>query len=190
MSMAYECGRGNKDGHMLTAMLSQCSDWDQAMVLRVADRTPGPLVAGLMILLSRSADGVMYPLYAGVLRVAEPDKAGPLLGCLLAAFAMELPLFKLLKHLVRRDRPCAAVGVSPRISIPDHFSFPSGHTAGAFVLAGVVHAFQLPWSGLLWLWAACVGVSRVYNGVHYPTDVAAGALLGWGCARLALSLLG
>lgn len=174
---------------MLTAMLSQCSDWDQAMVLRVADRKPGPLLAGAMVLLSRSADGVMYPLYAVLLHAADPDFAGRLVGCLLAGFAVELPLFKLLKQLVRRDRPCAAVGINPRVAIPDVFSFPSGHTAAASLFACIVGAFHPAMAGLLWLWAGGVGVSRVYNGVHYPTDVAAGALLGWGCARVVLSLL-
>lgn len=69
-------------------------------------------------------------------------------------------------------------------------SFPSGHTATAFVFAGVVSLTF----GRLWITLAtvalgtAVGVSRIVVGVHWPVDVLAGAALGWGCAVAACAL--
>ena len=61
---------------------------------------------------------------------------------------------------------------------PDRFSFPSGHTINAFAICGVL---ACEWPGLapaLGLLAGGIGASRVILGLHYVSDVAAGALLG------------
>jgi len=69
-------------------------------------------------------------------------------------------------------------------------SFPSSHASAAFALAVSVHAVD-PWLGALLLAAATlVGFGRMFAGVHYPTDVIAGALLGTVFSRFALSLNG
>ena len=64
---------------------------------------------------------------------------------------------------------------------------PSGHTAAAFLMATVLAASFPLWAPLLFAWAALVGASRLLLGVHYLSDLVAGALLGGGCALLALS---
>ena len=70
---------------------------------------------------------------------------------------------------------------------PDEFSFPSGHAAGAVVVAAIISAF-LPVAGLIaCLYACLVGYSRVALGVHYPGDVLAGAILGLCCSCMGLS---
>jgi membrane-associated phospholipid phosphatase len=84
------------------------------------------------------------------------------------------------KYLVHRHRPFEhQIGPSLRTH-----SFPSGHTAtafaGAVVLAALVPRLRIAWFAL----ACLIGYSRLYNGVHYPTDVAAGALLGASTALL------
>ncbi|MBN1999234.1 phosphatase PAP2 family protein, partial [candidate division KSB1 bacterium] len=73
-----------------------------------------------------------------------------------------------------------------RINPPDKFSFPSGHTAGAFVMATMISVFYPAWTIPGYTMASVIGVSRVYNGVHFPTDVMAGVLLGRVCAMLGL----
>lgn len=84
-----------------------------------------------------------------------------------------------LKRTIVRPRPSLAVpGVTPLARIPDHFSFPSGHSAAAMALAtGVCLAAPLAGLPVLAL-ALAVGLSRVYLRVHYATDVVVGQLLG------------
>jgi len=58
------------------------------------------------------------------------------------------------------------------------YSFPSGHTAAGFSIAAIF-AFYFPaYSYLIYSLAALVGVSRIYTGMHYPSDVLSGALVG------------
>jgi undecaprenyl-diphosphatase len=57
-------------------------------------------------------------------------------------------------------------------------SFPSGHSATAFACATVLASFAPRWRGPFFLLAALIALSRVYNALHYPTDVLAGGALG------------
>lgn len=86
----------------------------------------------------------------------------------------------LLKKLVERPRPFDIIeGLQPIVMRPKDFSFPSGHTGSSFAVATVFYR-NLPKRFGVWmlLLAALMGVSRVYVGVHYPTDVLAGMLVG------------
>ncbi|MCJ7688768.1 MAG: phosphatase PAP2 family protein [Clostridiaceae bacterium] len=66
----------------------------------------------------------------------------------------------------------------------DKYSFPSGHTTGAFALA-VIIALYFPMFGFITIPLACgVGISRMYIGVHYPTDVIMGIFIGTICSIL------
>jgi undecaprenyl-diphosphatase len=129
--------------------------------------------------ISRTADGFCYPLLALALLAADPETGRAFLAAAAAAFAIELPVYKLVKRSVKRDRPCdRLVGVAGRVTPGDRFSFPSGHTAAAFLMAtllGNAYPVLFPIAGA---WALAVGVARIYLGVHYPTDVVAGMLLG------------
>jgi undecaprenyl-diphosphatase len=60
----------------------------------------------------------------------------------------------------------------------DEYSFPSGHTAAAFTVGVMVSLFYQPATFLFIPLACLVGISRIYLGVHYPSDVFAGAILG------------
>jgi len=96
------------------------------------------------------------------------------------------------KQLTRRRRPDrigARVPEVRHVPMPESTSFPSGHTASAFAFAEGVSSV-LPALGLpLRLAAVAVGYSRVHVGVHYPGDVAAGALIGRSAGEAAPRLL-
>ena len=106
-----------------------------------------------------------------------------LVALLIAGFATNGPA----KLLTRRRRP-ASPGRPALIRMPRSTSFPSGHSAAAFAFATAVSA-ELPLlAPVLGPLALAVGYSRVHTGVHYPSDVAAGAAIGIGSAALARRL--
>ena len=95
---------------------------------------------------------------------------------------LELTVFLVTTAVVHRPRPA----VSELDASPPTSSFPSGHTAAAVALYGAVALLiskrtgrNAPW--LLLLMPAAVGVARLYRGMHHPSDVVAGALLGAAC---------
>lgn len=92
-----------------------------------------------------------------------------------------------LKRTVRRQRPVKS-WPDRIVSYEDvgYLSFPSGHTSEAFTTATALSLKFPKWYIIApsYLWAGSVGYSRMNLGVHYPTDVAAGALLGAGTAFL------
>ena len=90
-----------------------------------------------------------------------------------------------MKYLVDRQRPYERY--PDRVHAYSHEnspSFPSGHTATAFALATSLSVKYPKWYVIApsAVWACSVGVSRMNEGVHYPSDVLAGAAIGAGCA--------
>jgi len=93
---------------------------------------------------------------------------------------------QLLKRSVTRERPSSPAGLTMLVQPPDRFSFPSGHAAAALSMALPVSATLSPGPGIaLFGIAFLVGVSRPYLGVHYPSDVVVGWILGLGGALAA-----
>ena len=139
--------------------------------------------------ISRSADGFAYPLLALGLYLLDPVRGAHFAAAMALAFALERPLYWVLKNTLRRRRPPSALPDFQSFIIPsDQFSFPSGHTSGAFVTAVLLCLFFPALGGPALVWAALVGASRVTLGVHFPTDIVAGAAMGatlaWSATRL------
>ena len=138
---------------------------------------------------SRLGDGVAW--YVLILALPIIYGAGALRSALVMAAtgALGVLLYSALKRLFVRERPFIThqdidLGAAPL----DRYSFPSGHT---------LHAVSFTWQacahfpGLAWVlvpFAALVAGSRVVLGLHYPTDVLAGAAIGAALAELGLAL--
>jgi len=96
-------------------------------------------------------------------------------------------LFSLiLKSLIQRPRPFEVYPIIEKISVGGSASFPSGHTTTAFALAlALAIAFRNRYiTAISFIWAMGVGFSRIYCGVHYPSDILAGLILGLGCSYI------
>ncbi len=95
-----------------------------------------------------------------------------------------------LKHTINRTRPFVTYPFIEKESSGGSASFPSGHTSSAFALATSVSIIYPKWYVVApsFLWAGAVGYSRMHLGVHYPSDVFAGAVVGSGSAYLSYKL--
>jgi membrane-associated phospholipid phosphatase len=86
-----------------------------------------------------------------------------------------------IKQVVRRPRPDLGPDLPVLASTISSLSYPSAHAATSFAAAGALGGPAVPLYGA----ATAMALTRPYLGVHYPSDVVAGALLGWAVERLA-----
>jgi undecaprenyl-diphosphatase len=111
---------------------------------------------------------------------------------LLLLYAIQNFIIYFLKFTVRRRRPLSPEEVKIKVSkgpgeILDP-SFPSAHTTFSFMMATVL-AFYFPqYQVIFFVFAVFIGWTRVYLGLHYPTDVIAGGFLGYGITKLYLKM--
>jgi len=99
-----------------------------------------------------------------------------------------LAIYKSLKHYLVRERPYISHPDIDCLTAPlDRYSFPSGHTLHAVFFAVMGSTWFPELTVLLMGFALLVAVSRPLLGLHYPTDVLVGGLLGWGLATLTLA---
>ena len=155
-----------------------------------ARRRIGVLAAGARRV-SRSADGWLYLLFPLLYSLMYGADAKAFVSLAALAFALERAVYAVLKNTCRRRRPPDFIPDFRSFVTPgDTFSFPSGHTSAAFLFAGLCAGEFGLWAAmLLYPWAALGGVSRVLLGVHFPSDIVAGALLGSGLLLASQNLL-
>ncbi|MGM0631841.1 MAG: phosphatase PAP2 family protein [Pseudomonadota bacterium] len=140
--------------------------------------------------ISWSGDGYCYALIALVLPFMYASGERWLIAGLLG-FLIELPVYWVLKNAFRRRRPFDVVrALHPVLRPSDEFSFPSGHTTAAFMVAYIT-TFHFPALIVpMYAWATAIGLSRVVLKVHFVSDILAGMVIGTGIAMLSLWLIG
>ena len=140
---------------------------------------------------SRSGDGYLHLLIPLLIWSLDDTGFARFLPVLVLALVVERLLYWLVKNSLRRPRPQDSVpGFRSLVTAGDQFSFPSGHSSGAFLLATVLMLLYGAAAAPMFLWASGVALSRILLGVHFPGDTVAGALMGSGIALLAAAQLG
>ena len=94
----------------------------------------------------------------------------------------------ILKPMVDRTRPYDVLDYTPLIPPVGDPSFPSGHTSASFAASTAIYAINKKWGIAAYVFAAVMGFSRLYLGVHFPTDVLAGALVGTAAAMIMIRI--
>jgi undecaprenyl-diphosphatase len=141
-----------------------------------------------IIAATRGGDGWLWYAMAVVVVMAGGSERFQALAAAATAVGLGIALFLKLKSAFGRKRPCA---LEPHcwatLLPPDQFSFPSGHTITAFAVTAALGAYYPAMLPGLFFCAASVAASRILLGMHFLSDVIAGAalgtLLGYGAAE-------
>lgn len=170
---------------MMLTSLTQLSALDRALVISVNRLNLRPLWGRLFAAISRLGDGVFWYALMAAIPLAHGWEAWSLSVGLAANGVVCTAIYKLLKTSTKRCRPCDAVDSMHRTVAPlDRFSFPSGHTLHAVGFTLLTVLVQPVWAVLLIPFTILVAISRLVLGLHWPSDVLAGASIGASCATL------
>lgn len=139
-----------------------------------------PLLDAVLSFITSLGDKGFIWIVLTVLLLCRKDTRKVGILCALALLGSLLVNNIILKNLVSRMRPFDRYDdLIPLVARPMDFSFPSGHTGSSFAAAGVMYAKLPRRLGVLAIvFAALIAFSRLYVGVHYPSDVLAGLATG------------
>jgi membrane-associated phospholipid phosphatase len=135
--------------------------------------------------------GIAAPTFFAVNALVKKDSTSKKNAFIVSSTAaISVVIATSLKYGVQRDRPYVRYSDLEAISHVTTPSFPSGHTSAAFAAATSITIAIPKWYVAMpaFIWAGSVGYSRMHLGVHYPSDVLAGAIIGSGSAWLSYEL--
>ncbi len=164
---------------MAVSVLHWVETRDHLLMRRVNRWTPPRWMRLWMVAATRGGDGwLWYAMGTAVALDGGPARFRAVLAAVLAV-SVGILLFVQLKRSCHRRRPCA---MEPHcwatLLPPDQFSFPSGHTITAFSVAISLSVFYPPLAIGLLFCAVSVALSRILLGMHFLSDVLAGAAIG------------
>jgi undecaprenyl-diphosphatase len=172
------------------AMLSFIAHRDQRLMRRINRWFAPRWIRVWMLAATRGGDGwLWYAMGAAVLLFGGEDRFRAVFAAVLAV-AAGVALFLRVKKLTGRRRPCVfEPHCWAKLLPPDQFSFPSGHTITAFAVAVSLSLFYPALTLGLLFCAISVAASRILLGMHFLSDVLAGAAIGTCLAVAAVAIV-
>jgi len=153
--------------------------------MRVAEK-PGALRA-ISVIFAHSGDSWFWAIGLIIIWLSGDSFWKEWAVVQFASISLLAAMVLLIKFRVRRKRPEGEWGRIYRFTDPH--SFPSGHAARAFLIATIAAGLGPVWLAIaLWIWAPVVALARVAMGVHYLSDIVAGALFGILVALIGLQI--
>ena len=168
-------------------------EMDGQLLLWIRETFGNPVLDRIMIFISSLANKGMLWIGIGVVLLLlgvngrKWSERGLLVLLSLAFNAVVCNLW--LKPMVARTRPYDLLGYEILVRRLGDYSFPSGHTSASFAAATALYAIDRRWGTAAYILAVLIGFSRLYLGVHFPTDVLAGAVIGILAAKAAQWIL-
>jgi len=170
--------------------IKRMNNFDSTLCIRVNHTSQYWLIRYWFRFISRLGDGIFwYAMMAAILLIQGRNSLLPVLHIAATGFVGTF-IYKWLKGKTLRPRPYEVHQDIWLTGKPlDRFSFPSGHTLHAVAFSGITLAYYPMLFWLLTPFAVMVGMSRVILGLHYPSDVLAGAVIGASISSLSIALM-
>ena len=177
------CRSRKRREYIMKTFLQSVQNLDGEILLQIQQHLRTDMLTPLMKFVTFLGNGGWFWILCAVVLLAIPKTRKTGYAAVLSLIFGVIVTNLLLKNIVARPRPFAEIeALIPLIAKPTDFSFPSGHTTASFAVALVMLRMLPKKIGIpAVVLAALVAFSRLYLGVHYPTDVLAGfvvALVG------------
>ena len=160
---------------------------EKTILLFIQNVIRNPILTPFFVTVTRLGNvGFIWIVLTAILLISKKTRK---IGCMVALSLLGSLIINnlILKNLVARTRPYEIInGLIPLIEKPSDYSFPSGHTASSFAAASILYRklpkqFGIP----VLILAILISFSRLYLGVHYPSDVLFGIISGVGISYMA-----
>ena len=165
--------------------------WEAALLLWIQNHLRVPVLTPIMTAVTHLGDhGLFWILLTVFLLILPKTRKAGLASALALIFSLIINNI-ILKNAIARVRPYELIqGLELIVTRATDYSFPSGHTGASFASAlAMFPDIPRPWNIVLVILASVIAFSRLFVGIHYPTDVLGGLVTGMLAAWLARLLL-
>lgn len=161
------------------SLLQRMNDKEMTYCLMFNRLNHRRLIRQFFSVISRLGDGVFWYTIILALPWIYPDSGWEVTAQMVITGLLSLILYKLLKTRTERERPCSVSNqILQGMPALDQYSFPSGHTMHAVGFSFILLSHYPSWSPLILSFTGMVALSRLVLGLHYPSDVLVGAVIG------------